>query len=1185
MEKPEAHLFLPAIDRNAEGANFALPDTFGYWQSFDRGVMQKIAAGISITKSASATDVASVPDVWARALQFQSALRKDSRHPKRDSLLREWRGLMSLLALQRIHRSNLQIAPINAIDTPFWGALEKLCPKPIRLQNNDTEYHWTHFLLIRYEDIPLGAFSPATLVFTASDYHRHPDWKSKRPNLTDEDGDHRLCPPQLKSEILYVGEWLCHLMTKLNEQLYSGKEELLLKAADTIKSLIEDWLGDIRKTLGYTNQQPIECTGYEIDSEPIALSSQPPWLKDYNVYQLLLHPLTKTKDADTAQHTDFSLRWNNDHPRSKYKEVVVITRNLLETRGAIWTDQTIDHVGKTADLALSTVFKDASGRMINGVKLDESNALWIRPEAYFLTDTLLRGAGGAFLNIAEVSTKEDATYILPFKQEILDFFPPDKIVEELKPAWKQREDGVEFSFSLPIQGRDPKHVISSERVVKKYKYHTPGPEEGVILEIPVPYIAVFPNYLGKNWRRYYVYQSDAQQMLIKPYAAGYSQRSVKPEERDLSDAGNRSGSRIIEIAGDDPFPEGIGISLTKDRERTECGMILLQRPELRGRPEDVKWTIGIDFGTCNTNAWKKIHDGEADKLSLRFQHHLRLLTSCDDQEQKDAVSRVFVPVTDVELPIPTHLWIPERGQMKRLYLDYSIFFPDMYLLPIEVRTEIKWDAANNQRIKFFLEHLLTLLFIELVSNRVANVQFVFSYPKAFSTAQYQLFRITCQDVLKSLTSDAKWKLLAELGTPGTLAIEGSPRFVEEGKAAGNFFGSDDISKAIRRRGAPLDSDWGDIWNKAVCIDVGGATTDISIWHKQIVLDASILLAGNRIADLLAQNPAIWRLLFSDDACRAMKDKSGKAFAACFNMVLRKEESDILKRLSENAQDKDIKWLRKMLFVEFGAIVYYCAALLGAAASLPGSKELASKIAKTGIRLHWGGNGAKLLRWMNHGKDFEPMDIASEILSSILWSGLDDCLRSILTSEEQIRLKKLGHQPSPWYKSEAAGGLVVMAHDSQKEGHASQRIEEQDEDEEKLKRIKAGASTSQDVKGIVSGEEFQLKNGTEVGFLDRITEDTLYEQTKPETQFKSTRLTRLAAFLKMLNGVAKVNGVFAGNEVITLNERDCDWIKDQLESWFERQATERSLGDRQIEPIFIIETRLLMERLARERVRS
>ena len=107
-------------------------------------------------------------------------------------------------------------------ESRFPKALRTLSPSPIKIER-DKEYNWTDTVIIKYRGIPVGAFSPSTLVFSAADYNseftsQFEQKAGKSSDILDNDGF--LCPPKSDNDLLAIAEWLHNLIKVLG-----GSEE------------------------------------------------------------------------------------------------------------------------------------------------------------------------------------------------------------------------------------------------------------------------------------------------------------------------------------------------------------------------------------------------------------------------------------------------------------------------------------------------------------------------------------------------------------------------------------------------------------------------------------------------------------------------------------------------------------------------------------------------------------------------------------------------------------------------------------------------------------------------------------------------------------------------------------------------------------------------------------------------
>lgn len=1134
------HLYLPPLQ---DRTSVKEPARAGHWENTERRIMLQISDGILVDETAKVRGVSSIPDIWARPLMFQSAIRPGSGHPLRERIVREWRGLLSLIALSRVTNYKIDVVPVTLDQGRFSAALRNLEPRPVQLEKGRA-YRWSDIFIIKYEDVVIGALSPVTLVYTATDY-QHELRKHGPRGLVDEHGN--LCPPSQPDEKRAVGEWVLGLQRRLNNKddriLYADPNNPDGAAVNLVNALLDEWVSELREELGLRRAE-------DIDSHEVAVAEdaiEP--IHNYRIYEEILKPLEPTVIPDAAR-SDIHIRVRPERNYSAYRDVIAITPRLLRSNGKVWKSLRLSHLGGDADQAITRHFNAPSGARIDREDLSEEKALWIRPELYFLTDTLLTAPGkNEFFAAGEQASSVDTRYVLPFRREILDFFSPDEIISVLRPEYRATDRGVVFSFRVPVG------VSEFERVEKVYRDKNPGDGQGVIRSITVPVVELFPNYLDKHWRRYYLFQADHEHVTATPIVFG---------ENDVVSRTRDGKYRITQIAGSSAFPEGV--ELTSSGNGQSAGLILIPRPP---EPHSLSgtWRIGIDFGTSNTNIFLQSGGSDlAQQWEFDYPKHLRRITASDDAFRSEALEEYFVPARKVTLPIPTNLRIFNLAERRNMLLDYSVYLASGYTLPQNVYADIKWDSERERKTEYFLECLLFMLMAEAVHARVDTVELVCSYPKAFSLSTMTIFQREWERVYKRLLDkapdaapatrilDRRLSAAAELDR---VDVE-KPRFEVEGIAAGHYFGSPKTIKSphdLLKRG-----------NLEICVDVGGGTTDISIWYEnKIISDASILLAGRQISGFLQHSSTVRNLLFSDDAPRALEERQNQPahFAARLNVILRKQEASIQDRLIQHANRPEIEWLRRMLATEFGAIAYYTSALVASVCRTRETSELLERVNEGGVVVHWGGNAAKLMSWIDFGH-YSEEGMAARILKALVFNGLREANLS-------VRPETMGQKQSPGHKSEVAGGLVVMNIVSNKTITGSEY--------DMVYPSKSDAATDRGPgTGMPCGENVELVGGERVQYHDAVSKSFFFDGNR--TRLKRTSLDRMTQFVDMLNHFGIRFGLFTEDTKIRLDERQRALIGDMVRGQF-IEAADKEEDKRVIEPVFISEVKVLLD-LMKER---
>jgi len=1204
------HLYLPAL---GVSNSVAPPEQPGVWSRHRQSIFLDIARHIQIDESAIRRGASSVPDVWARLIGFQAALRKKFEKPEspahqaeaerqsqlHERAVREWRGMLSLLALHRVHKWKVEFVPvdIDKVQGPLTVALNKLAPSPLDLERGGPAYKWTDLILIRCEGVPVGGFSPATLVFTGADYNRH---LTQHPEVTLQDSDGFLTPPTGRTDLKYVAEWVTQLQLRLNGQgsdtsVVLNGEGNARTHVDRINEMLDEWLRDLQRELGGVGRPAFDHKDVEVVGPDESAGRGIALLERYRVYGELCRPLDEVADAK-RRPSDLTLAFTRN--QTAYQHIVVISRALLRPETKIWDATRLEHVGGSAAAALESYFAERSGTKIHLQDLQPKKALWVRPELYFLADELLMTEDGkpfltAEFRKANALDEIGARFVLPFRREILDFFSPDDIRERLQPQFKPVEGGVSFTFQLPVGDPDSPEMVVVERT---YRYKKTRLPEGTVVSGTVPTIEMYPKPREPHWRRYYIL-SDGTDLsavpLLSPLEGGESP-PVHLTEREHSSAGRKEKTRVIAISRDRAYPEAL--ELQPNGKAAPRGLILTLPPVWQPARRD-KWTIGIDFGTSNTNVFRIKPDAdEAERMSLNFDSHLVHVTASDEARRQGLLRDFLLPDARIELPIPTALRVHPAVNRARFdaeipdpLLDSFIHFPGAgeFVLPDSVRSDIKWDTENSQHILSFLECLLFLVLVDVADSDVQEVTLTVSYPKAFSADSVVVYKRNWEQVFERLLHGPHRVLSVaqnELNS-GKIKIK-KPIFGKEGVAAGYFFKD---RRTAQKHQAAIDL-------AALCLDVGGGTTDISLWHGgNISMDASVLLAGRQVSGLLQRNERIVGYLFEQDAAAALEQKKREptAFAARLNIILKEQEPKIQQRLVLNARRPEIQWLRQMIAIEFGAIAFYSAALVGAAeqGAEAGQGGVLEHVVRSGIKLHWGGNAAKFINWIDHGT-YEENGIGSRLLNAILYNALLDL--GITPNENGLK-----QQQSPHHKSETAGGLVVMApfeFDGLKRapsaGMPPAPVPIGDSLSMPMSASTAAPAASQyamptgadgiglaSSEGVVCGEQIELKDGRVIGPLDRISETLMFQGD--QTQFKATTLARLSRFVDIVNYFGVNGGLFNDETRIDLGRYALDISNAMVANHVAAQRL--GSGRRSIEPIFIAEVKKLLE-LMRDDVR-
>ena len=171
---------LPPLNKENQLPNIA---TSGEWKSEDSSFLEKLSKGLKIGGEdlVSASDIVSVPDVWARVLIVRNGLLDNEK-----SVVSEWRGTLALLALAPYYKQHvyeLTSSIVNLTDirkNPFTvgstspnaqydhigNILFDVKPPDTMAQGQD----WNAIGVLNFNGEAIAVVNPYTMLAPARDY-------------------------------------------------------------------------------------------------------------------------------------------------------------------------------------------------------------------------------------------------------------------------------------------------------------------------------------------------------------------------------------------------------------------------------------------------------------------------------------------------------------------------------------------------------------------------------------------------------------------------------------------------------------------------------------------------------------------------------------------------------------------------------------------------------------------------------------------------------------------------------------------------------------------------------------------------------------------------------------------------------------------------------------------------------
>lgn len=698
------------------------------------------------------------------------------------------------------------------------------------------------------------------------------------------------------------------------------------------------------------------------------------------------------------------------------------------------------------------------------------------------------------------------TPILPIRGEILSELNISALNNQI--TFENTERGIKVTLRIP----------SGLEITQEYTEAGTEPlfESREIVEIDdVPVLEIWPNFRKSGWQVYYTYFTSADQETF--YAAPYG-----PHDSQQTVHGTSNVEVEKEITKTSHFPEVMVCKYKDDLNYQEAGILLISDPDSLPEPDGEKtWNVGVDFGTSSTTVYvNDIHDQQSSTYAIEFVNHLLQVTNSGDYRER-LYDDFFSPKREPELT-PFLSFFQKFSDstnpgILRPILDGHIHFVSNYeAFPAaaEIFTDLKWSSDDNDRIRAqaFLEQLCLQCSAEAATKRARRINWQFSYPMAFSEDDIGGFREI-------------WQRITEACNIVTGLRRGEINSEPESIAAAKFFASTRQSKDAT----------GAFASGAVCIDIGGETSDISIWqHNKLYWQASLRLAGRRILlDILKANPEFLEHFdVSPSDITLLKEASKKKtsdfyaqadawIAESINSRSQNDRQNWWQHLAVYTGKPQVKMFIQLIALGISGLLYYIGLILK---RLSETENFERRMPSVYI----GGNGARILHWLSNGR-FGSNEVSKTRLKRILRdaSGFDTDLNGF-----DLEISK-----SP--KEEAAYGLV---------------------------QVDTFLEWTQDQLGktdVLAGETF-IESGEKRAWTEILTPKRLVSGLDTTDE-----LERIKDFVESFNK----SGWFGEN--ITLDRRTHDFILAQSQNTFQRFRNDTSENLR-IEPLFILALKFLLE---------
>ena len=948
--------FLPPL--NAESR--LNPINPGEWHRPADITFEQVAASLSVD-TGNTVSVSSIPDMWARPLFFEIVLR-DQNHPLHPQIKAQWKGMISAIALAEVQGLKLiaKFMDLGKLKSDFFvSSLLKLIPSEERClyqidggKKNPWEHIYIFLLYIQGQYQTVGMTSPSTIICPSEDgsWSLLPWWSEEKRILQSpiSPEDHLR-----KDEKIQLWLWLQNLLDKLTTQ-----ERYAVRIREIIGEFQTE-LSDILKSEGQV---------IDFKSQKLQTSSK----NNYFNIPIEGGALSALNLPIAAQPRDSSVFLMT--PQSQREIIIIpsspeeITKQLKKKAKDIWIYKTINLVSFNLE-ELVKKYKDVN--YLTEDKLFLEKFYFIRGANNLPGADLPKGSNLLTYNVQD--NEQHLTPLLPINSKLLEYFTPEQlltdIVEFQATNLNNNQPGVSVKLKLLLS--DGEYIVT-----KNY----PILEENAITEIP--FIDVWPNFIAPGWQEYYAFYYDARvDKIQKTFQVKFQAHNVKIHPSELSNF------QIIHL---EEFPTFIVCQSPTTSEY--LGLILLKTPNKVGNEDpNLTWIVGVDFGTSFTNVYYKL-ERQPKPLAFSNDMHLQVTKPKSEADQIETLYRYFMPQGSQNLPLSTVLTTKGNQGQTKLIFDGRIYFTgDIKSFDPKddgiYKTNLKWSISNTNYNKLFLKHLALLITAEAANKHVRKIEWTISYPSAFSREDKSRYISAWKDIVEDL--GAKTGIAHQW-----LSKEKGESYRPESLAIAHYFAEAEGKDLVY----------------TTCIDMGGGTSDISIWvGNKLIHQCSILLAGNLLfSQFLKRKPGFIKEQFDVDISDLANGLREEPFYAKLDAILLGESQKWLRERREILdENSDLRDIVQCSAIGIAGLYYYVGIILKAL-------HLEGKYNRTQITpVYIGGNGSRILNWLAVSGRFDENCDAYYLFSKML---------SIGSSFEDAETAEtlLSSQP----KAEAACGLVL-----------------------------------------------------------------------------------------------------------------------------------------------------------------
>ena len=624
----------------------------------------------------------------------------------------------------------------------------------------------------------------------------------------------------------------------------------------------------------------------------------------------------------------------------------------------------------------------------------EHDTILLLHENKLLNDSLMlimKNGNDIFPVLAGNGYHDDYQIVWPINDKLLEIFPVETLNRMLK--FSVNQNTITVTLTLKTRGNYGDHVVTKDYRITDSGSIDQKDSSGVALVYDknrMPFWAVWPyskliDNKGQNiWKLYNFF-------CIDPVYKGNSVFEIEPWPDNIKLGEQRLTT--ISTAINDVFyrrfndlPAAFKIKEKTNDKLIDRGAVFLSPPR-NIQLGALDWNIGLDFGTTSTTAfYSTTHDAtprfiqllteykwlddsdkpvehilESDKCILCNSGETGNLNNYENYFIDKQCLEQYGYTTSYEVTNNTRDDNPMIFSTGRIFWHNHENFKSVNTTVgryDQLHTNIKWETDHSFAGKY-LSQLMTQIVYHAAVKGAKKINWFFSYPTAFGLSNKQNFQETLELIIDGLRRN----------TGIEIVFNTKDNLLTESIAAAYYFKNKNPSKQI-----------------FLCVDIGGGTSDISIWIRtKYVFQSSIRFASR---DMFVE--PLKKLLLEDsvmEVVRTNKTEDGINNMLCrvgtnsqisegkikflIETVLFEYYNLFKRRLNSLESDKDqaafLNFKHYVLMAYSGLVFYLANIIVELLLTDDPNKKISNDI--TEIIFGLSGKGSRLTDWIDVYCDF------------------------------------------------------------------------------------------------------------------------------------------------------------------------------------------------------------------------